>query len=68
MYVEIIMLSSHYANCRSGAGVTVYSALRKSGAQAGEWVVLLGAGGGLGHLVSKKSSYNEQYEVEKDTH
>jgi len=32
------------------AGVTVYSALRKSGALGGEWVVLLGAGGGLGHL------------------
>ncbi|EME48694.1 hypothetical protein DOTSEDRAFT_19212 [Dothistroma septosporum NZE10] len=32
------------------AGVTVYSALRKSGAKAGDWVVLLGAGGGLGHL------------------
>jgi propanol-preferring alcohol dehydrogenase len=32
------------------AGVTVYSALRKSNAVAGNWVVLLGAGGGLGHL------------------
>jgi len=32
------------------AGVTVVSALRKSTAQAGDWVVLLGAGGGLGHL------------------
>jgi propanol-preferring alcohol dehydrogenase len=32
------------------AGVTVYSALRKSSAKAGDWVVLLGAGGGLGHL------------------
>lgn len=32
------------------AGVTVYSALKKSGAQAGDWVALLGAGGGLGHL------------------
>jgi propanol-preferring alcohol dehydrogenase len=30
--------------------VTVYSALRKSGAKAGDWVALLGAGGGLGHL------------------
>lgn len=32
------------------AGVTVYSALRKSGAEAGNWVVVPGAGGGLGHL------------------
>ena len=32
------------------AGVTVYSALRKSGVQSGQWVALLGAGGGLGHL------------------
>ncbi|KAF2857070.1 hypothetical protein K470DRAFT_261153 [Piedraia hortae CBS 480.64] len=32
------------------AGVTVYSALKKSAAQAGDWVVILGSGGGLGHL------------------
>ncbi|KAF1977986.1 alcohol dehydrogenase 2 [Bimuria novae-zelandiae CBS 107.79] len=32
------------------AGVTVYSALRKSNVQSGDFVVLLGAGGGLGHL------------------
>jgi len=32
------------------AGVTVYSALRKSGAKSGQWVALLGAGGGLGHI------------------
>ncbi|CAK7201497.1 hypothetical protein SEUCBS139899_004203 [Sporothrix eucalyptigena] len=31
-------------------GVTAYSALKKSGAQAGDWVVVAGAGGGLGHL------------------
>ncbi|KFH42540.1 Alcohol dehydrogenase-like protein [Hapsidospora chrysogenum ATCC 11550] len=31
-------------------GVTVYSAMRKSGAQAGDWVAVSGAGGGLGHL------------------
>lgn len=31
-------------------GVTVYSALKKSRAQAGDWVVISGAGGGLGHL------------------
>ncbi|KAF1951124.1 alcohol dehydrogenase-like protein [Byssothecium circinans] len=32
------------------AGVTVYSALRKSGAEAGNFVVISGAGGGLGHI------------------
>lgn len=31
-------------------GVTVYSALKKSRAQAGDWVVIAGAAGGLGHL------------------
>jgi alcohol dehydrogenase, propanol-preferring len=32
------------------AGVTVYRALKNSGAQHGDWLVLPGAGGGLGHL------------------
>ncbi|KAK7217030.1 hypothetical protein V2G26_005033 [Clonostachys chloroleuca] len=32
------------------AGVTVYSALLKSEAKPGQWVVIPGAGGGLGHL------------------
>lgn len=36
--------------------MTVYSALRKSTAQAGDWVVLLGAGGGLGHLATQMAS------------
>ncbi|KAF4120029.1 alcohol dehydrogenase, propanol-preferring [Geosmithia morbida] len=31
-------------------GLTVYSALRKSRAQPGDWVAVSGAGGGLGHL------------------
>ncbi|KAK6422473.1 hypothetical protein LTR95_016668 [Oleoguttula sp. CCFEE 5521] len=38
------------------AGVTVYSALRKSNAKSGDWVVLLGAGGGLGHLAVQIAS------------
>lgn len=38
------------------AGVTVYSALRKSNTVSGEWVVLLGAGGGLGHLAVQIAS------------
>ena len=31
-------------------GVTVYSALKKARVQPGDWVVIPGAGGGLGHL------------------
>ncbi len=38
------------------SGVTVYSALRKSGCEAGNWVVLSGVGGGLGHLASQIAS------------
>jgi propanol-preferring alcohol dehydrogenase len=32
------------------AGLTVYSALQKCGAKSGDWIVVSGAGGGLGHL------------------
>ena len=32
------------------AGVTTYAALKRSGAKPGNWVVISGAGGGLGHL------------------
>lgn len=38
------------------AGVTVYAALKKSNAEAGNWVVILGAGGGLGHLACQFSA------------
>lgn len=38
------------------AGVTVYSALRKSNTLSGNWVVVLGAGGGLGHLACQYAS------------
>lgn len=31
-------------------GVTVYAALRRAGVRHGQWVVVPGAGGGLGHL------------------
>ena len=31
-------------------GVTVYSALKKARARPGDWVVIPGSGGGLGHL------------------
>lgn len=42
------------------AGLTAYSALRQSGLQAGQTVVILGAGGGLGHLavqIAKGKAY-----------
>ncbi|ORY11606.1 chaperonin 10-like protein [Clohesyomyces aquaticus] len=45
------------------AGVTVYSALRKSGAESGNWVVVLGAGGGLGHLAVQFSARGMSHRV-----
>jgi propanol-preferring alcohol dehydrogenase len=36
--------------------LTVVAALKKSGAHAGDWIVLLGAGGGLGHLAAQIAS------------
>lgn len=38
------------------AGVTVYKAIKESGAKAGEWLVIPGAGGGLGHLAVQYAS------------
>lgn len=38
------------------AGVTVYSALRKANAESGQWVIIMGAGGGLGHLAVQFSA------------
>jgi alcohol dehydrogenase, propanol-preferring len=32
------------------AGITIYSAIAKLHMRAGEWLLLPGAGGGLGHL------------------
>lgn len=49
-------LSSAEAAPQLCAGVTVYSALKKSGAQGGDWIALLGAGGGLGHLAIQIAS------------
>jgi propanol-preferring alcohol dehydrogenase len=43
-------LSSDQAAPMLCAGITVYTALRKTGAKSGEWVAIVGAGGGLGHL------------------
>ncbi|KAF3481771.1 alcohol dehydrogenase [Arthroderma uncinatum] len=38
------------------AGVTVYAALKRSRAEPGQWVVIPGAGGGLGHIATQLSS------------
>jgi alcohol dehydrogenase, propanol-preferring len=38
------------------AGLTVCTALRKSGAKSGQWVVVSGAGGGLGHIACQLGS------------
>ncbi|WEW60069.1 zinc-dependent alcohol dehydrogenase [Emydomyces testavorans] len=38
------------------AGITVYSALKRSRARPGNWVVISGAGGGLGHIATQLAS------------
>lgn len=38
------------------AGVTTYAALRKSKVEPGGWVVIAGAGGGLGHIAVQLAS------------
>jgi alcohol dehydrogenase, propanol-preferring len=45
------------------AGVTTYAALRKSGAAAGQWVVISGAGGGLGHIATSLAARGMGYRV-----
>lgn len=38
------------------AGVTTYAALRRSNAKSGQWVVIPGVGGGLGHIACQLAS------------
>ncbi len=38
------------------AGVTTYAALRRSNAKSGQWVIIAGAGGGLGHIAVQLAS------------
>lgn len=45
------------------AGVTVYSALRKSGAESGQWIAIVGAGGGLGHLAVQIGARGMAYRI-----
>ena len=39
------------------AGVTVYRALKYSETNPGDWVILPGAGGGLGHMALQYAKY-----------
>jgi len=39
------------------AGVTVYKAIKEANVRAGEYIVILGAGGGLGHLAVQYAAY-----------
>jgi propanol-preferring alcohol dehydrogenase len=49
------------------AGVTVYRALKHSLTGAGEWVVVPGAGGGLGHLAIQYAKYMGKRVIAIDT-
>jgi len=56
-------LSSEDAAPMLCAGVTTYSALRRSNAKSGQWVVIAGAGGGLGHIACQISSRGMSHRV-----
>ncbi|KAI0435052.1 alcohol dehydrogenase-like protein [Xylaria sp. FL1042] len=45
------------------AGVTTYSALRKCGAKPGQWIVISGAGGGLGSVATSLAARGMGYRV-----
>ncbi|KAI1426764.1 alcohol dehydrogenase-like protein [Xylaria sp. FL1777] len=45
------------------AGVTTYSALQKCGAKPGQWVVISGAGGGLGSVATSLAARGMGYRV-----
>ncbi len=56
-------LSSDQAAPMLCAGITVYTALRNTGAKSGEWVAIVGAGGGLGHLGVQLGSRGIAYRI-----
>ena len=45
------------------AGITTYAALRRSEAKSGQWVVVSGAGGGLGHIAVQLSARSMAHRV-----
>ena len=44
-------------------GVTAYAALRKTRAISGDWVVISGSGGGIGHLACQMGSKAMGYRI-----
>ncbi|KAH7177198.1 hypothetical protein DER46DRAFT_621176 [Fusarium sp. MPI-SDFR-AT-0072] len=56
-------VSSEVAAPMLCAGLTSYAALRKVNASPGDWVVVSGAGGGLGHLVTQIAAKAFGYRV-----
>ena len=56
-------ISDQDAACHLCAGVTVYAALRKAGAQPNDWVAIVGAGGGLGHIAVQLAARGFNYRV-----
>lgn len=51
----------------SFSGVTVYKAIKEANARAGEYIVVLGAGGGLGHLAVQYAAYQGLKVIAVDT-
>ena len=45
------------------AGLTAYKAVLKSNIKAGDWLVVVGAGGGLGHLAGKSTIQSVQPDI-----
>ncbi|CAG8960003.1 hypothetical protein HYFRA_00013191 [Hymenoscyphus fraxineus] len=56
-------LSSEEAAPMMCAGLTTYSALRKSEAKSGQWVVISGAGGGLGHIATQIGAFGMAFRI-----
>ncbi|KAF4443390.1 hypothetical protein F53441_11439 [Fusarium austroafricanum] len=56
-------LSSEVAAPMLCAGLTSYAALRRANSKPGDWLVVSGAGGGLGHLVTQLASKVFGYRV-----
>ena len=50
------MVSNYIIRPMLCTGVTTYAALRKSNAKAGQWIVISGAEGGLGHIATQLAS------------
>ena len=45
------------------AGITVYTALKRSDARPGQWVIISGAGGGLGHIACQLGSRGMSFRI-----